>query len=51
MPAVQSRQVCTDATRPDASTFLPGTGIWNTDDLAWNFSTGTDWVDALGVLT
>jgi len=51
MPAVQSRQVYTDATRPAASTFLPGTGIWNTDDLAWNFSTGTDWVDALGVLT
>ena len=24
MPACESRQVCTDATRPDASTFLPG---------------------------
>jgi hypothetical protein len=52
MPAVQSRQVCTDATRPDASTFLPGTGVFNLDDQAWNYS-GTDgaWHDALGGLT
>ena len=51
MPAVQSRQVCTDATRPDASTFLPGTGIYNTDDSAYNISDGTAWRDAVGNLT
>ena len=50
-PAIESRQVCTDATRPDASTFLPGTGIYNTDDKAWNYSDGTSWYDALGGLT
>lgn len=50
-PAIESRQVCTDATRPAASTFLPGTGIWNTDDGAYNFSDGTNWLDALGALT
>ena len=51
MPAVMSRQVCTDATRPDASTFLAGTGIWNTDDSAWNISDGTAWRNAIGDLT
>ena len=51
MPACESRQVCTDATRPDASTFLPGTGVWNSEDSAWNFSDGTNWRDALGTLT
>ena len=50
-PAIESRQVCTDATRPDASTFLPGTGIWNSDDASWNFSDGTAWRDAMGGLT
>ena len=51
MPACESRQVCTDATRPDASTFLPGTKIWNTDDACFTFSDGTAWRDALGNLT
>ena len=51
MPAVESRQVCTDATRPDASTFLPGTKIWNTDDNAFSYSDGSQWRDALGNLT
>ena len=51
MPACESRQVCTDATRPDASTFLPGTKIWNTDSSSYEYSTGTAWVNALGELT
>lgn len=51
MPACESRRVCTDATRPDASTFLPGTGIYNLDDKAWNISDGQNWYDALGTLT
>lgn len=51
MPAVISRQVCTDATRPSATLFFPGTGIWNTDDAAWNYSDGTNWRDAVGALT
>jgi hypothetical protein len=50
-PAIISRPVCTDATRPAASTFLPGTGVWNTDDGAWNYSDGTAWRDATGTLT
>ena len=50
-PAIESRQVCTAATRPDASTFLPGTRIWNTDDACFNFSDGTAWRDAVGNLT
>jgi hypothetical protein len=50
-PAIESRQVYTDATRPDATTFLPGTGIWNSDANAWQFSNGTAWYDAMGVLT
>ena len=50
-PAIESRQVCTDATRPDASTFLAGTKSWNTDDACFNFSDGTAWRDALGNLT
>ena len=52
-PAIQSRLVCTDATRPNASTMLPGTSIFNTDDNAYNTvaANGTDWVDALGNLT
>ena len=53
MPACESRLVYTDATRPAASTMLPGTKIWNSSDDAYNFvnSAGTDWVDALGTLT
>lgn len=50
-PAIETRMVCTDATRPAATEFLPGTRIWNTDDNAFNFSNGTDWYDALGALT
>jgi len=52
-PAIESRQVCTDATRPDASTFLPGTGVFNVDDNAWNYvsADGLTWRDALGNLT
>jgi hypothetical protein len=51
MPACESRQVCTDATRPDASTFLAGTRIWNSDDASFNYSDGTAWRDAVGNLT
>lgn len=51
MPAVISRPVYTDATRPSATLFLPGTGIWNSDANAWQFSDGTNWRDAVGVLT
>ena len=51
MPAVESRQVYTDTTRPAATLFLPGTRIWNTDDNAYNYSNGTDWYDAVGGLT
>ena len=50
-PAIESRQVCTDATRPAATEFLPGTKIWNTDDNAWNYSNDTAWYDAVGGLT
>lgn len=50
-PAVVDRIVYTDATRPDAATFLAGMRIWNTDDAAYNYSTGSQWVDALGNLT
>ena len=51
-PAIESRQVCTDATRPAANTFLPGTRIWNSDDQAYNVA-GDDgaWHDAMGGLT
>ena len=47
-PAIESRQVCTDATRPAATEFLPGTRIYNTDDAAYNLSDGTVWRDAMG---
>ena len=50
-PAIESRRTCTDATRPAATEFLPGTKIWNSDDVAYNYSDGTNWFDALGVLT
>ena len=50
-PAIEARIVCTDATRPDAATFMPGTKIWNTDDNAYNYSSGSAWYDALGNLT
>ncbi len=50
-PAVETRRVCTDATRPAASTFLPGTKIWNTDANCYQFSDGTNWRNAIGQLT
>jgi hypothetical protein len=50
MPAVDARQSCTDATRPAASTFLPGTGIWNSSAAQWQYSDGTNWYTAGGVL-
>jgi hypothetical protein len=50
-PAIETRMVCTDATRPAATEFLPGTRIWNTDDNAFNYSDGTSWYNAVGVLT
>ncbi len=50
-PAIESRRECTDADRPAADTFLRGTGIWNTDDNAYNYSDGTNWRDAQGALT
>ena len=49
--AIESRIVYTDATRPAATTFLAGTRIWNSDDSAYNYSDGTNWVDAMGGLT
>jgi hypothetical protein len=50
-PACEARQVCTDATRPNASTFLPGTKIWNTDAGCYQYSDGTNWLTASGQLT
>ena len=50
-PAVESRFVYTDATRPAASLYLPGTRIWNTSANAYQYSNGTDWYDAMGGLT
>jgi hypothetical protein len=37
-----------NTTRPDATQFTAGSMIFNTDDSAPNFSTGTKWVDAMG---
>jgi hypothetical protein len=50
-PAIESRLVCTEATRPDPTTFLPGTRIWNSDSNAYMVSDGTAWRTALGDLT
>ena len=50
-PAIESRFVCTDATRPDASLYLPGTRIWNTSANAYQYSNGTAWYNAMGDLT
>ncbi len=36
----------TTATRPPATAFLPGEGIWNTDDKEYNYSDGTTWLSA-----
>lgn len=51
MPAVETRFACTDATRPAASKFLPGTKIWNSDAACNQWSDGADWRDADGNLT
>lgn len=40
-----------NATRPAASSLKLGTQIWNSDDNAPNFSDGTNWRDATGVIT
>jgi len=40
-----------NTTRPDASTVVRGTPIFNTDDNAPNWSDGTNWRDAAGNLT
>lgn len=44
-------QVYSNATRPDASNVPAGHMIWNSDDLAPNFSDGTEWRDAFGAST
>jgi hypothetical protein len=50
-PAIESRMVCSDATRPDASQYLVGTRIWNTDSNCYMYSDGTYWRDADGTIT
>lgn len=44
-------QSFSSAGRPDASTVPVFTWIYNTDDNAPNWSDGTDWRDAAGILT
>lgn len=41
----------TNALRPNADLFKVGQAIWNTDDNALNWSDGTNWRDAAGVIT
>jgi hypothetical protein len=41
----------TNITRPSATLYPVGAGIWNTDDSAYNYSDGTAWRDSVGVLT
>lgn len=41
----------TNANRPAASSVAVGGAIWNTDDNAPNFSDGTNWRDAAGLVT
>ena len=41
----------TNDLRPLPNTVPPGTGIWNTDDKAPNWSDGTNWRDSVGVIT
>ena len=50
-PAVISRMTCTDATRPAATKYPIGFGIWNLDDNAYNYSDGTNWRTAGGTIT
>jgi hypothetical protein len=51
MPAVETRFACTDATRPSAALYLPGTKIWNSDAGCHQISDGTNWRTADGTLT
>lgn len=41
----------TNANRPAANTFPAGSMIWNSDDVAPNFSDGANWFDAAGGAT
>ncbi len=41
----------TNATRPDPTTVLVGTMIFNTDDNAPNWGDGAEWRDAAGNIT
>lgn len=50
-PAVVHTRVYSNTTRPSAALFPAGFQIWNTDDNAPNFSDGTNWRDAVGILT
>jgi hypothetical protein len=43
--------VYSNATRPAATTFAAGVMIFNTDDCAPNWSDGSVWRDAYGILT
>jgi hypothetical protein len=49
--AAPGGRVYSNATRPAANTFTAGMQIWNTDDNAPNFSDGTNWRDAAGLVT
>ena len=50
-PAMTHIRVYSNSTRPAAGLFRPGFRIWNTDDNAPNYSDGTNWRDAAGVIT
>ena len=50
-PALLHIRVYSNATRPSATLYPAGFMIWNTSDSAPNYSDGTDWRDAVGVLT
>ncbi len=41
----------TDATRADPTTCNKLDSIWNDDDTAYNYADGTNWRDAVGVIT
>jgi hypothetical protein len=41
----------TNLTRPSAALYPIGASIWNTNDNALNYSDGTAWRDAMGVIT
>lgn len=44
-------EVFSNATRPDPSAVPVGHEIWNSDDNAPNYSDGTAWRDAAGLIT